>query len=569
MLDLNHYLDVTADGSTVDWAVMYADSSWEAVTRSSADTAFIQSATLNQETYVTCGDGGAPQQGVVSAVTVHYRIRTTDSVGSPEATVYLTRSGAILGTGKVIAVDPAPSGGWDPTEGGGGLPGGGAVEVEELGTGWADGEFRINIDTDARSRFPASGLGDLGCAVKVSTAPTEGYMQVARLWIEIEWARSSASYDPGTFAIATTPDAIVGELTWNTTGTQTASVPISKEYLEIQDSSNSDWRAYDRTFPEFTDRYVTEIATRFTITSITDTTDAFVYRAAQIDDATAMVDVCCFYDSNGDKRIGFITGSADRNDQAAYIDSAILDWTDDHHYRLIVDRDTDMDLSNHVKLFVDYSETATLEGFYEEFDGTGGSGVLAFGTGDATYPESQLDVEIIFIDWYSYAKAATWRHWDPLAEGDNVVTANQDDEFIQRPVFVTPPGIWTSGSDRCCQLQVQDLTKECSVGTFFTPPSATDTYDLAVDYRVDTLATDAKLVVQRASDFYYWNNGGSAWQAAASDVTLAYSPGRTRLAAMSAITTTLGEQLILKVRNDTGAAAAHNVFVYKVGLTVT
>ena len=61
------------------------------------------------------------------------------------------------------------------------------------------------------------------------------------------------------------------------------------------------------------------------------------------------------------------------------------------------------------------------------------------------------------------------------------------------------------------------------------------TYKLDLDYSSSDTNVRAKVTLQRCSDFFYWNQGGGAWQAAASSVTLAFSATRTRASAMTGI----------------------------------
>jgi len=532
---LRHYIDVTADGSNQDWSAQYASTAWEAVLRSSNDTDWIEADTLAHRSDFTCGDGATPELGLVTAVTVHYRARTSATSGTPDFIVDVLRAGAQLTAGQTVA----------PT----------------VGLNWVDGSYRVEIDSATSARFVASGLTDLGCMVEVTTAPTSGYLQVTELWLEVEWLRSPAFYDPVHFAAL--PSAIVGTMKWANTGTQAAAIASNR--LRLTDASTTDWKAYQYTIPEYGVDYVTEATTRFSLTS-TLTSSAFVYHALTVDDGTYQVELNCFLDAAGDERIGLTTDGLDRSDEAAYLDTAYLDWTDDHHYRLVIDRDDNMDTTNHVRVYVDYSETPALEAFVSDLTGTSGSAVLGFGTGSTAEQTALCVADVSFVDWWSYLKDNSWRHWHTLGVGNNTVAADTADTFIARPVLVQPPRIWTGQSEWCCILQVPDLTDECSVWTYFATPDALRTYDVSVDYRVDTLATGAKIQVQRASDHYYWNNGGSAWQAAAADVSLSYSPIRTRVAAMSSISTTAGERLIIKVRNDVAAGSTHNVFVYKLGV---
>lgn len=532
MITLRHYLDTTANGANQDWAVQYSTNAYDAVERSSADTTYIQSDTLNERSDFFCGDGPHPELGFVSAVTIHYRVRTTDTVGAPVVAIDILRSATPLAIG--LSVNPTSS--------------------------WVDGEYRLTSDPSTSARFLSAGLDDLGCMVKVTTAPTNGYVQVSRLWLEIEWTLSPEFYDP--VYHGATPNSITGDMDWSNTGAQPHA--IVGDQLVITDSSAADRRSYFRTIPALGENYTTEAASRLSLTSATI---GFVYRIALVDDATAAVDLCCFSDSAGDPYIGLTTDGKDRDDPDDYFDTYALDWTEDHHYRMVIDRELDPGDSFGVKVYVDYEETPVLDVNYYKFDGTSGSPYMIFGTGDASLNSSVVTASIDFFDWWHYRKSGdNWRYWYATEIANNTVSVNSTDTAIARPVTITPPGITTGQSQYCCELGVQDLTDECSIRTYVPVPSSLGTYDLSLDYRIDTFAETAKLLVQRTSDFYYWNNGGSSWQAASTDITIPYAPTRTRSTLMTGITTSTPDKLIITVRNDTGAAATHNVYVYKVDL---
>lgn len=532
MITLRHRIDTTANGANQDWSVQFSPYGYEAVNRESADTTYIKSATLNDRSDFDCGDGPHPELGFVSAVTVHYRVRTTDTVGSPDVAIDALRAGSFMSSGTTVAPTAAQ--------------------------GWIDGEYRIGTDSVSGVRFVPSELDDLGVMVQVTTAPSSGSLQVSRLWLEIEWTLSPEFYDPVYHAAL--PNAITGPMGWNTSGTQSAAI-VSNQ-LVLTDSSASDWRAYSRTMLEYGTNYITEVSTRFSLASAST---GFNYRVCLVDDAAYGVDLCCFTDPAGDPYVGLITGALDHDDPDAYFDTYAVDWTESHHYRLLIDRELDPGDSFNVRVFVDYDETPAMEVNYYKFDGTTGSAEIAFGTGNLALQTGQIIASIDFFDWWHYRKSGdNWRYWYAAEVGNNAVSVNSSDSAIVQPVTITPPGITTGQSPFCCVLDVQDLTDECSIRTYFDVPSTSGTYDVALDYRVDTFAEGAKLLVQRASDHYYWNDGGSAWQAGSTDITVPYAPVRTRTIFMTDITTATPDKLIITIRNDTGASVQHNVYLYKV-----
>ncbi|KKM84337.1 hypothetical protein LCGC14_1300180 [marine sediment metagenome] len=534
MLTLRHRLDTTANGVNQDWAVQFSSTAYEAVLRESADTTYIQSATLNHRSDFDCGNGPHPELGFVSAVTVHYRVQATSIAGAPDMLIDVLRAGAALTPGTTVT--PA------------------------VASTWVNGEYRIDVDPISGVRFVPSELDDLGIMVQVSTAPTSGYLRVSHLWLEVEWTLSPEFYDPVYHAAL--PSAITGQMDWNTAGTQ-ATVLVGDQ-LRLTDSSAVDYRSYTRTILPYGANYVTEVSTRF---NLTGSTVGFNYRAALVDDTVMAVELCCFTDAAGDPYVGLTTNGRDHDDPDEYFATYAVDWTDSHHYRLLIDRELDAGDSFGVQVFVDYADTPAMVVNYYKFDGTTGSTELTFGTGSAALLTGQTVAFIDFIDWWHYRKSGSnWRHWHAAEEATNTVTVNSSDVNIVQPITITPPGITAGQSQFCCTLNVTDLTDECSIRTYFAVPSGLGTYDLSLDYRIDTFAEDALLLVQRTSDFSYWNNGGSAWQAASTSVAVPYAATRTHTTFMTAIQTAVPDNLIITIRNDVGAAAAHTVYVYKVDL---
>jgi len=533
VITLRHYLDTNADTAFADWTVNYKPTGYEAVLRGSGTNYYISSSTLNHLSLFACGSGSVPELGIVSGVSVYVRHRATVAGGG----------GAIqLGFGQ------------------GGVPAAGSGNIIPT-ISWTTSVYRLAPDPVSGLRFTTADLDDLGTAVIVSIAPTAGELQVSEMWLEVEWTLSPEHYDPLTSAAL--PTAILGDMAWNTTGTQATAIVANQ--LQITDASAADWRAYWRTMLEYGEPYVTELTTRLTITTAT-AGPAFIFRLASVDDATHHVDLCAFVDAAGDEYLGLTTGAADRDDPSTYFATYQVDWTEDHHYRLVIDRDDDVDNSQNVQVLVDYDPIPVMEVNYFLFVGSTGSASIQFGSGDATWLTAQSVTNIDFYDWWHYKKVANWRYWYPTDIATNEVQINTTDASIVTPVTITPPGITTGQSNTCCVLDVNDLADECSVRTYFPVPDAFGTYDIAVDYRMATAAEAAALIVQRTSDHYYWNNGGGVWQAAAADVVLATSAARARVTAMTAIQTPTPDTLIITVRNDVGAGAAHEVYVYKVDL---
>lgn len=531
MLNLRHYIDTSANGANQDWQVNFGPTAYEAVLRGSGDTSYLSSSTGADVSDFVCGSGPAPPLGFVAAVIVRLRARTTDTTGGPQIKLDLLRSGAPVGAG---------------------------VTFTYTNTNWQDQELRYVADPATAARFLSSGLGALGARVTTATAPTTGALRVSALWLEVEWVRSPEAYDPQT---TSTPDALLGDMAWSTTGTQTASAATGE--LVIQDTSAADWREYTRSILEYGSDYITEVAARLRVSTTAPGT-AFIFRIARLLDGAYDIDLCAFQEGTT-PYIGLISGSADRSDPTAYLATYQLDVTTTHHYRLVVDRFGDPGGSLNVQVLVDYADMPVMEVLYTKFSTTATT-ELRFGSGDAALLSGLSTATVDFFEWWHYDRTGDWRYWYTIATGTNDVLINTADPFIVKPITITPPGIQTGQSERCCALVVSDLLEECSVRTYFPVPSGAGTYDLTVDYRIDTFSENAKVSVQRTSDHYYWNDGGSVWQAAATDVTLPYAPTRTRTTFMTGITTATPDQLIIKFRNDVGAALPHTVYLYKTDL---
>lgn len=90
-------------------------------------------------------------------------------------------------------------------------------------------------------------------------------------------------------------------------------------------------------------------------------------------------------------------------------------------------------------------------------------------------------------------------------------------------------------------------------------------YDLFVDYRVTVFGQIAEVLVQRTSDFQYWDQGGGAW--AVGEISSALPAAMTRQYAHATMTNILsgvaGDSLLVRVR-CVGGAPAHSVMIYKV-----
>jgi hypothetical protein len=233
----------------------------------------------------------------------------------------------------------------------------------------------------------------------------------------------------------------------------------------------------------------------------------------------------------------------------------------------VVDRDPDMSSSNNVRVYVDYASTPILEARYTEFVPDTGLTRIWFGTGNAAYQIAQSVIDVDYFSWNHYRRTGSgWQHW--LAEdiGDNEVLVNFADTSIVTLRQIPPINIMAGQSNSCAQLVANIASETCSIRTYVAVPDAVGTYDLTLDYRFDIAVVTGALTVQRTSDHYYWNDAGSAWQAAAVATTIPNVVARARTQLMSAIQTATPDKLIIKIAIDNAMAFAHNLYVYKVDL---
>ncbi len=527
----------TSVGATADWALVGTADPVAAILRGSGDTTYIASNVPAQISVYDCGDGYHPHLGIVAAVTLHYRYRTTDTAGAPALDLLFTQ-GALTTT--VGTLNPAT-------------------------TNWTSGELRLRFDPTSGVRFTRADLPDLGLGVEVNTAPAAGRFEVSELWLEVEHIVSPEFYDPAGAAL---PDAVAGQyMRWVLGGTQPSA--LAGNYLQLNDGSAVDHVAYRRFVPEVNTRFFSVVDTRLFFQSYPGAGTQFFYGISGYDDATRSIRLAAFVDG-GVSYIGLISEGRDFDDPSAYLAAAPFDFsgTVDHHFRLWVERESGPLVYGKVRVYADYAETPLLEASYVDFDATLNS-TLWFGTGTPAYQSGTVDARVDYISWWtSRHDGEAFADWFDSEAGTNRVRIETADPFIVRPMPIPPTDVVTGQSEYCCRLEVADTTKMVGTRQYWGVLNGAAQYDLSFDYRMDLLGTTAVIAVQRISDYFYWDDIGKAWQSAAASVTLPNSMLRTRAAAMTDIQTAVPDRLMFRILNAPGAPGAHSIYLYKVDLRV-
>lgn len=532
-----YFLDVAANGSAQDWAFTGPTTidTYEGVARGSGDAAFIASNTVGHESLFDCGDGPYPSLGIVAAVTVHYRARVTDLTGGPVLDIRINR-GASVST---------------------------AASITPTTTGWISGSARLRFDWVSGNRFLAADLADLGCGVRVSTASASGRFEVSELWLEVEHIVSPQFYDPKRGDL---PDAVPSlAMQWTKTGTQSAA--FVDDYLQLSDASTSDWISYGLGRAEVNERFWSIVDTRLWLNSYPTTGTKHFLDVAAYNDGVRSVRLAAFVDS-GQTRIGLIGDNLNHDDPGAYLDSAPFDFSGsrDHHFRLIISRDAGPAVFGRVEVFVDYAESPLFSATYGTFPSVVG-GEIRFGTGAASRDTGEVDARIDYVSWWTAKRRGeTFPFWYDTEGATNRVLADLVDDSIVRLVRVPPTPVIAGQSDSCCRLLIDDITKGCGVSQYWAVEDGVATYDITLDYRMDTLLQDGLLLVNRLSDFYYWDETGGAWSPTPSFVVVPNVMTRTRTTFMTNIQTARPDRLVVSVSRGVGIAAPFNFYLYKVDL---
>jgi hypothetical protein len=295
---------------------------------------------------------------------------------------------------------------------------------------------------------------------------------------------------------------------------------------------------------------------------------AFVYRMARLEDGSKDTDLCAFIDSSGDKYIGLSGGALDRDDPSVYKATYQIDWTENHHYLLVVDRNSNPGQSKNVKVYVDHDDSPVMDVLYSDME-TGASTQISFGTGNAGHTASQVTVNLDYFDWWTQkSRGESFYNWWDTDETDNTISINSSDTYIATKQVITPPGIEVGQSNYCCEMVLGNLSELASIRTYWPVADSAGTYNLTLDYRMDPdgIGTDDIVTVQRTSDHYYWNNGTSTWQAGVAHIMVPTSGTRARSTVASNIQTSTPDNLIITIRTSFGRVTLHTSYIYRVHL---
>lgn len=540
-------LDTTGPGPQQDWEVLGAVPGWEAVQRGSGDAHRIRSQVDFDKGYFHCGAGWMPYYGEITAVTIYYRARVSDPATTGTFYVTIIRNG-------IEAHQDGP--------------------IVLTSTNWVDGHVRARGDWIMGTRFNPFGVGDLGAGVFLWASPASGYLEVSELWLEVEYIDSATVYDP--MITLTLPDALTGDMQWTTNGTQPAIITGS-EHLSIFDNNPADYRSYERTDIIYPEQYITELEARlevFFVPFLVST--GFFYYIAAYDDGSRSV-YLAFYNVLDRYYVGLIGSGLDPNDPNDYLASYEVTPLvgEDLYFRMVVDRDTEPSSIGKVHVYSDYTNNPVLEVLYADFPTTSANRIL-FGTGDPLtgLMAERSGVLLGFFAWHTYTKGSeTLDRWREIEIGPNFVEASHDDPYIWHPVELPAlPGVFTGQADHACKLNVVDATKDCYLLQYWMMLEENPvTYDLNVDYRMDAVGATGKVVLQRRSDHYYWDDVGKVWTAAPQSVALPNQTNRTRVAGvMTDITATntppYDEVFILQIGKNSVAPASYNMLLYHADL---
>lgn len=528
-------LNPVSDGPTQDWIIRGAASTaYSAVAKDSGTSVYISSATVADLASFECGNGSVPELGFVPQVSLNYIIKPTGSGGSAELAVGIFRNGSALDTtSHTVTTDDQ-----------------------------INSAIRLLVDPSTSARFISSGLEDLECRFEVVSVMTGGEWRIYETWIEVEWVAVPSFYDP--VSHSGTPDTITGYLDWSTTGSESAAV--SSNRLVLTDSDTSDWREYSRSIEAYPSDFTSELTTRFSLTTAMSG-PAFVYRIARLDDGGKDTDLCAFLDSSGSKYIGISGGSLDRDDPSKYKATYALDWTESHHVRLLVDRDSNPGASQNVKVYVDHDDTPVIDILYSDMESSG-STEISFGTGNASLTTAEVTAKVDFFSWWHFrSQGNSFQGWWDEYTGGSSVKINSSDSYIATRQVIAPPGITVGESDYCCELFMDLSSEVAAVVNYWPVLDSAGTYDLTLDHRNDIIGVTDAVIVQRTSDYYYWNSATSSWQSSLSQTSISANTSRTRSTLISNIQTSTPDNLIIKIRTDpSGRSATHSLFLYRVHL---
>lgn len=531
-------LDLVASGTTQQWSYTGEPSAWEACRRGSGDSSYVHTATLGHICQVTVPPGTMPIYGFVASITLHYRAKSTLQIGGAKIAAAILHNGSVLICSNYTA-----------------------------DTTWTNETGRVvNYNDGTLHRFTAVDMADLGVQFEVTLAPASGEFRISEVWLEVDYCDAFEFYD--SVMTATTPDLVPGYLAWNTAGAEAHSIGAG-DILYFEDMSAVSFRRYWRTIPAYRHPTITEI----TLDAIVHNSGVVpastcVVRLAQVDDGARSCWLT-IVQSAGSWYLGLVSGAVDVNDIVQYRATSILTADEigkSNYFTMVVDRNEDSAVPGTVTVAMNHIPRLTA--YYHDFEASTMQ-QLGFGTGGpGDTAAANLDVSLNFWAWRHYQSAGPrFASWEQDVASTNTMVINSTDYAIAKPVAVPGPylGMTVGQSNYCCELAVQDPTALCSVYQLWRFPDAVTTYDLFVDYRVTVFGQIAEVLVQRTSDFQYWDQAMGAW--AVGEISSILPAAMTRQYGYAVMTNILSgvdpDGLLIRVR-CIGGAPAHSVMIYKV-----
>lgn len=534
-------LDLVATGATQDWSYT-GPSAWESCLRGSGDATYIVDNVINHVCQLVVQQGSVPQYGFVSSIRLHYRAQYTATLLGPNVI-----EPSLIHNGNTITGAL-----WSPSN-----------------HNWTDVYYDKfwAYDPMTPTRFVAADLADLTLSFRIGFSPADGDMRISEAWLDVEFCDAVEYYDSTT--MATTPDAVPGYLAWNTAGAQAQAFILGGLYFE--DISPVDYRTYWRDLALYQYPTATEVTmdVRLIDAGVTPAS-VCVARLAQVDDGSRSVWLTVVQ-SGGAWYLGLVSGSVNVDDITAYITTSLLtaaEIADMNYIALQIDRNEDPGSPGQV--VVEFNHAVRLIADYRDFAATT-TQQIGFGTGDATHVSmADASVFLNFFAWRHYQVAGPrFVGWEQDCGGTNAVVPNSTDYAICKIQPAPGPylGMQVGQSNYCCELVVQDPAELCSVYQIHKLPGTAQLWDVHTEYRMTAPGVGAVMLIQRLSDFQYWDELNTVWSVP--EVTIPAMPFfATRCALTFAAEFDIGalltDTVIIKIR--AAGAVAGSVVVYKVRL---
>jgi hypothetical protein len=521
--------DLAQDGFTQDWTLVGGTQAWQTCLRGSGDASYIYSGTFGQQCWITPWPAPGVQEGFVTGISFHCRVRTTAAAGGGQLDLYLMGAG-LTSTFSFIPTDDS----------------------------WVDLHHRFHRDATwpAGMRFSADFVNNLNVIAMVGAgfAPPDRF-EISEMWLVVEYCDTLEYYDPVTFP--NIPSAMTQlYLLWSPSGTEAAVIDPGSGLLSIEDNSAADWRLFYRTYGavSLSHDMESEICQRVALTEVAGTLDGCCYRIA-LDDGTHSCWLAVVR-SAGQYYLGLTSQDRDIDDLGDYfvvVPYHALDGTSDH-LQLSIAR---WNASSLVQVYLNYADVPVLQHRYQQFSPTV-TKALSFGTGDATHPGNQITALVDFVSWRHWqTQGARFADWRAEFSEVNRVDVDGADPYLVRPVALPAP--YPAGSTTpqqspyCCSIQVSDNTEWSSIKQPWWLPTGYSTCDITIQYRMDTLGTTGEFLVQRTDDHLYWNQAFSNWVTLHTAVPLPCSLLRTTLTVATGVTPTVARGIIVWVRSALGS----------------